>query len=165
LKSAHGGTLVLENVVDWDLEMQRTLGDALSANEVARAAGRASVDARLVTTTDVTFSEAVAMGRIEATLAEHLGGVVIELPALRARVADIPALFMRLLSHYSGASHVEVTARVVERLCLYTWPRNVEELQTLARQVASTRGSRRVVGRSDLPAELFGTPAPKRSKR
>lgn len=155
LERAHQGTLLLENLPDIEPELQRSLGSALTANAAAVAANRGP-DVRLVATTDGSFSDGARGGRIDAPLAGCLQGVVVELPALADRVADIPELFLRLLSQYSGGQPPEVTARVVERLCLHRWPGNVEELELLARQIAATHADKRVVGRGDLPAELLG---------
>jgi DNA-binding NtrC family response regulator len=153
---ARQGTLLLENLPDIDPASQRSLGKVLSAKLATGGTG-----VRLVATLDGSFSEAARTGRIDETLAECLSGVVVELPALVERIADVPELFLQLLGHYTGGQPPEVTARVVERLCLYRWPGNVEELDQLARQMAATHADKRIVGRGDLPPELLGVDVPR----
>jgi DNA-binding NtrC family response regulator len=156
VERAQQGTLLLENLPDIDPALQRSLGTVLSSKTAAGGAG-----ARLVATLDGSFSEAARSGRIDERLAGCLSGVVVELPALVERIADIPELFFQLLGHYTGGQPPEVTARVVERLCLYRWPGNVGELDLLARQMAATHPDKRIVGRGDLPPELLGLDAPR----
>lgn len=156
LRRAHEGTLLLENTIELDPELQGSLAVALEANEAARAAGQHARDVRVVATTDIAFLEAVAQARIHPQLAKCLTGIVVEIPSLTERLADVPELFLTLLCEYAGDRTLEVTARVVERLCLHPWPGNVEELVALARRLAATSTHKKVVGRGDLPAELLG---------
>jgi DNA-binding winged helix-turn-helix (wHTH) protein len=160
LRRAHEGTLLLENIIELGPELQGSLGVALEANEAARSAGQHARDARVVATTDIAFQEAVAQARIHPLLARRLGGMVVEIPSLAERLADVPQLFLTLLCEYAGDRSVEVTARVVERLCLHPWPGNVEELVALARQLAAVHANKKVVGRGDLPPELLGLGGP-----
>ena len=81
---------------------------------------------------------------------------MVEIPSLTERLADVPELFLNLLCEYAGDRSLEVTARVVERLCLHPWPGNVEELVALARRLAAVHTNKKVVGRGDLPPELLG---------
>ncbi|MBN1606894.1 MAG: FHA domain-containing protein [Polyangiaceae bacterium] len=156
LRRAHEGTLLLENVIELGPELQASLAVAIEANEATRSAGQHARDVRVVATTDMAFLEAVAQARIHPVLGKCLGGIVVEVPSLTERLADVPELFLTLLSEYAGDRALEVTARVVERLCLHPWPGNVEELVVLARRLAAVHASKKVVGRGDLPPELLG---------
>ena len=74
--------------------------------------------------------------------------VVVDLPALRQRLVDIPLLAHHFARQCSGA-RVNLTEEAVDRLLAYRWPGNVTELRT-----AVERGVRRARGRQIGSADL-----------
>lgn len=140
IRSADGGTLLLDEVADLSLETQAALLRAIERREVlplgeSRAIG---VDVRFLATTQAPLEQSVAAGRFRADLRARLEGLVIEIPALRARRADIYPLFRMFLDAHSVSSSLEPLA--IENLCLYDWPLNVRELQAAAQRLASLHG-------------------------
>ena len=59
----------------------------------------------------------------------------MRLPALAECHEIVPDLFLALFEKHAGTS-AELTAQDAERLCLYAWPLNVRELETLVRRIA-----------------------------
>ena len=129
-----GGTLVLEEVEALAPEFQARLLQILEKGEFTRMGGThpIPVDVRLISTATRRLSEEVANGRFLEGLYRKLAAVVIELPALRERREDIPAL----ARHFTqvAASEVEkpvptIAPDAIAILRDYGWPGNVRELR------------------------------------
>ncbi len=139
---ASGGTLFLDEIADLPLELQPKLLRALEDGAVRPVGGveEVQISTRLVAATNASLEEAVASGTFRADLYHRLNVVRIELPPLRARVEDIPALIDRLLPRISarlGRPIDGVSAPALRWLIRHTWPGNVRELSnTLERAVA-----------------------------
>jgi DNA-binding NtrC family response regulator len=101
----------------------------------------------------------VAEGRFRQDLYYRLSVIVIQVPPLRDRRADIPLLVSDFLQKACGRAgrQVELTPEAVGALTAYHWPGNVRELEnTVERLVLFSRGS--VVDLPDLPPPFQGTP-------
>ncbi|HEX6275449.1 MAG TPA: sigma 54-interacting transcriptional regulator [Polyangiaceae bacterium] len=153
LRAAQGGTLLLDEIADLPPPVQAKLLRALDTGDIAPLgeSAEARFDARIVSACQEPIAALVASGRLREDLAARLSGLVVTLPELKHRRADIPALFDRFLRRYSGATAPPVSTRLYERLCLYDWPGNVRELELLARQLLSVHGLEPLLRRSHLP--------------
>jgi transcriptional regulator with AAA-type ATPase domain len=160
-RAADRGTLLLDEIVDLPLPLQVKLLRALEQREVVPLGESTPVpvDVRIVAATQGPLGEAVRERRFRADLAARLEGMIIRLPPLRERVADIPFLTDRLFAqHAQGAPVPELDPRLVERLCLHDWPFNVRELDLLVRQLLALHAGAKVLKRGVLP-ERFQAPA------
>jgi NtrC-family two-component system response regulator AlgB len=133
LEAAAGGTLFLDEVGELVPELQAKLLRFLEERRFERVgdARTIEVDARVVAATNRSLQAEVEAGRFRADLFYRLAVVSIELPALRARREDLPALVERLLAtlaarHRRIRPRLEPAAR--EALLAYDWPGNVREL-------------------------------------
>jgi transcriptional regulator with PAS, ATPase and Fis domain len=168
-RTAHGGTLLLDEVADLPLPLQAKLLRVLQEREVQPLgeARPSKVDVRVLAAAQSSLSQAVARGQFRADLLARLDGLTATLPPLRERKAEIPYLFTRLLVAGSGARPPEVEARLVERLCLYDWPFNVRELSLLVKRLLVLHGAQGQLKAKHLPARLRGErpepPAPSAS--
>ena len=93
----------------------------------------------------------------------RLEGLVVRLPPLRDRVEEIPFLFDELW-RARGAGWKTVDPLLTEQLCLYDWPLNVRELETLVRRLCALHGSAPDLRAQHLadswqPAPEIGRPA------
>jgi DNA-binding NtrC family response regulator len=140
-ENAAGGTLVLDEVESLPPEFQAKLLDALDAGEFTRVGGmhRVRIAARVIATASRRLTEEVAAGRFRQDLYRKLSTVVLDIPPLRERHEDIPAL----AQHFARQTALEVDkpapAISAESLAIlrdYSWPGNVRELRhTIERAV------------------------------
>ncbi|MBN1606373.1 MAG: sigma 54-interacting transcriptional regulator, partial [Polyangiaceae bacterium] len=161
LQSAHGGTLLLDEVTDLPLSVQPKLLRALELRQVVPLGDSTPVpfDVRLVTASQEPLIQAVQDRRFRADLYARLSGLVVTLPALRERVEDVPSLFSHLLARNTDGRPALVDSRFVEALCLHDWPFNVRELDLLVRRLLALHPHEPVLRRSHLPPAMSGSPA------
>jgi two-component system response regulator PilR (NtrC family) len=92
------------------------------------------VDVRVVAATNVDLRRAVEEGRFREDLFYRLNVIAIQLPPLRQRKEDIPALVQHFVDKYARENNkgVEtVTPEVLQVLMDYDWPGNVRELENV----------------------------------
>ena len=156
---ADGGTLFLDEVGDMVPALQAKLLDVIERRAV-RAVGASrerAVDVRIVSATHRDLRARVAAGLFREDLLYRLEGVAIEIPPLRQRRDDIPALVERFLAEARAASAKAVVERfsreATELLLAYPWPGNVRELEHAVSR-AVLLGTSVEAAPSDLPASL-----------
>lgn len=134
LRAAHGGTLFLNEIGELPLEIQAKLLSALEHREVVPVGDVRSYPAefRLVAATSRDLRQLVEDGRFRRDLLHRIAWHTIEVPALRDRREDIPALAHAFLyaSPAGRAGRVLGFSReALEYLESLRWPGNVRELQ------------------------------------
>jgi len=134
--AASGGTLVLDEIGDLPLELQPKLLRAVEQQSVLPVGGTepVDVDTRIIASTNVDLQQAVKDGRFRADLYYRLAIVTIDIPPLRNRIEDIPALVERSIEKTNRKLRKNfrgVTNDVLRRLLRYQWPGNVRELQNV----------------------------------
>jgi len=134
IPAAADGTVFLDDVEALPLPMQGKLLRALEERRVQPVGGRqeVSVDFRLVAATNVDLEQMVQAGEFREDLFYRLSVFPIELPPLRERREDIPAL----VSYFSGivARDLEMDPPLIDEqtlndLAAYDWPGNARELR------------------------------------
>jgi len=162
LRASSGGTLLLDEITELALGVQAKLLRVLEEHEVQPLGDtrREPVDLRVICASQDSLEAAVAAGRFRADLFARLAGVSIELPPLRARKADVVALFLCFLRRHGGGAAPDLEARLVESLLLHDWPLNVRELETLARRMLAVHGHEGALRRAHLPQHLRARPVP-----
>lgn len=144
---ANEGTLLLDEVSEISPELQPKLLRALQEREVDRVGGVQSipVDTRIVATTNRDLEKAVEEGAFREDLFFRLNVIPIQLPPLRDRKEDLPALMDHFLEYYlleNGLSKMMFSPDVLPRFEEYNWPGNVRELQnSIERAVVLASGS------------------------
>ena len=133
---ADGGTLFLDEIGDLPLEAQRVLLNILEENALVRVGGQqpVPVDVRVVAATNRDLRQAMEQGTFRDDLFYRLSVFTLELPPLRQRHEDIPALAVHFAERY--AQHLRrpvptLDEGVVAHLQGYAWPGNVRELEHL----------------------------------
>jgi two-component system nitrogen regulation response regulator NtrX len=137
---AHGGTLLLDEVGDLGPEAQAKLLRAIEAGEVERLGGTKPipVDVRIVAATNMALQKAVREGRFREDLLFRLNVIPIDVPPLRERSEDIPALvahFASLFRVRTGRASPEWSLDAVARLQRHAWPGNVRELANIVERL------------------------------
>lgn len=145
-EEADGGTLLLDEISEMDIRLQAKLLRAIQEREIDRLGGSrpVKVDIRLVATTNRRIEQEVAEGRFREDLYFRLGVLVLELPPLRERPADIRALaghFAERFARANGLPPRPFTEAALARLCGHAWRGNVRELENVVqRAVLLARG-------------------------
>jgi len=142
---AHGGTLVLDEIGELPLAIQAKLLRAVQEGEVQTVGGGPAkkVDVRIIACTHRDLREEVRAGRFREDLYFRLAVVELEVPALRDRREDVPALARAFAARYGAKWGVDVrlSDALVDALARRPWPGNVRELEnTIARVVAESDG-------------------------
>jgi two-component system response regulator AtoC len=121
-------------------------------------------DTRVVLATNEELGAAVAAGRFRQDLFYRINVINLQLPSLKERVDDIPALadyFLKKVCTEAGRKFSGFEAQAMTALQNYRWPGNVRELQNvIERAVLLGKGDR--IGLEDLPQHLVAdfSPAP-----
>ncbi len=160
---AGSGTLFLDEVAEVPLATQPKLLRFLQDGEFRRLGDSPSrkSNARVIAATNRDPAQEVAAGRMREDLFYRLNIVHIQIPPLRERPVDIPALaeqLVRRLADRYQLAVAELAPETVAALTAYRWPGNIRELENvLARALALRTGQ--TIGPADLPPEI-GKSAP-----
>ena len=133
---ASGGTILLDEVGELPLETQVALLRVLQEREVERVGGNHSIqiDARVIAATNRDLQASIASGSFRGDLFYRLNVFPIEVPPLRQRPEDIPALVTHFVIRYAavcGKKISTISQNSMDLLRSYPWPGNVRELQNV----------------------------------
>jgi DNA-binding NtrC family response regulator len=153
-EQADGGTLFLDEVGDMSPSTQAKILRVLQEHEFERLGGTRTlrVDVRIITATNRNLSTMVREGRFREDLYYRLNVVSVEMPPLRDRKDDIPALAQFFVKRYSDELKKRVDrieSDALKVLMRHHWPGNIRELENvIERAVLLTDGG--AVTLSDL---------------
>ncbi|MBF0614475.1 MAG: sigma 54-interacting transcriptional regulator [Magnetococcales bacterium] len=157
-QEADGGTIFLDEIGDISQTMQLRLLRVLQHKQIERVGDNRSilVDVRIVAATNQDLKAKVQAGTFREDLYYRLKVVVIDLPPLRARIADIPLLANHFLGQFNRRFQRRIqgiSPDAMQRLMQYGWPGNVRELEhALEHAFVVCRGER--IERDHWPKEL-----------
>jgi hydrogenase-4 transcriptional activator len=159
VRSAAGGTLLLDEIGELPLELQPKLLRFLQEGEVHTVGETVAsrVDVRVLASTNRDLDIEVKAGRFRADLLHRLNVVSFEIPPLRGRREDIPLLIEFFVNSYAqipGNFRVHFTPQALDCLRNYSWPGNVRELSSMVMQNISTAEEDALVSKSDLPPHI-----------
>jgi transcriptional regulator with PAS, ATPase and Fis domain len=168
---ADGGTLFLDEVGEIPVSLQAKLLRVLETGEFRRVGGTQTLkaDVRLVSATNRKLLDEVDARRFRLDLYYRLAGIVVTLPPLRERLADLPELAAFLLRRLSnGETAYQLDAGALATLGGYDFPGNVRELRNVLQQAAlNCRDG--VIRAQDLklpaPSASAASPAPSSTPR
>jgi DNA-binding NtrC family response regulator len=155
---AGAGTIFLDEIGEVAPTVQAKLLRALQEREIRRVGGERTVkvQARVVAATNRDLRQAVEDGTFREDLYFRLGAFIINVPPLRERREDIPALAHGFLVRAASRMKKDVkaiSADAMAALMAYRWPGNVRELEhAIERAVILSNTSRLRV--RDLPPEV-----------
>jgi transcriptional regulator with GAF, ATPase, and Fis domain len=163
LEVADGGTVFLDEVGELAPALQSKLLRALELREFERVGGTrpVRVDIRLISATNRKLPDDVAAGRFRSDLYHRLHVVDIDLPPLRERRDDIPALANHFVERFARKSTRPlrgIAADALKYLTAYDWPGNVRELENTIER-AIVLGASDYITRDDLPDTVLQLPA------
>ncbi|MAI89817.1 sigma-54 dependent transcriptional regulator [Ponticaulis sp.] len=133
---ADGGTLFLDEVGELPLEMQVKLLRALQEGEVDAVGSRrpTKVDVRIISATNKDLSQLVGEGRFREDLYYRLNVFPVDMPSLRERKDDIPALVQHFIRRFNASEGTKVSGASASTMALlnaYDWPGNVRQLENM----------------------------------
>ena len=153
-RSAHKGTLLLDEIGELPLPIQAKLLRVVEVGEV-RGVGEdepIAVDVRIVAATNRDLDLMVAAGGFRRDLLHRIAATRIRPPPLRDRLEDLPLLF----SHFLVEERMTATSGAIDLLLAQSWPGNVRELRNVARAAAASarRAARDEVTEEDIATIL-----------
>jgi two-component system response regulator PilR (NtrC family) len=163
-QAAHGGTLFLDEIGDLPLAMQAKLLRAIQERCVRPlgANQEENVDVRIVSATHKDLPSEVQAGRFRQDLFYRLNVIDIDIPPLRERPEDLPALCEALLGRIAKDSRLpqrHVNAGTIARLASLPLLGNVRELENILHRTLALSESD-TLELHDMERELAGTTLP-----
>jgi formate hydrogenlyase transcriptional activator len=136
---AHQGTLFLDEIGDIPLALQPKLLRVLQEQEFERLGSSQThkVDVRVIAATHRNLTEMAAQNEFRSDLYYRLNVFPIQVPPLRQRREDIPALvthFVKFFSGRMGKQIEQIPPETMAALTSYLWPGNIRELQNLVQR-------------------------------
>jgi len=167
LEQAHGGTMLLDEVADMPIETQAKFLRVLQDQAVHRVNGSepCKVDVRVIATTAKDLNALIAEGRFREDLFYRLRVVPIDVPPLRNRREDIPALARHLMTASAlraGLPPRQLGEDALAALQAYSWPGNVRQLCNVIDWllIMTPAVETHVVSARQLPPEITGAEPP-----
>ena len=162
-EAAAQGTLFLDEISELPLHLQSKLLRVLQERSFERVGSQTSLpfSARLVCASNRDLATAVAAGAFREDLYHRINIVTLQVPPLRERKDDIPALVEALVGQANrevGKAITAIEQAVFDRLKEREWPGNVRELEhTVKRSVLAARGPVLTIHDLQLDGEDAGT--------
>lgn len=156
---AHEGTLVLDEIGEVPLHLQKTLLRVIEDKEFERVGESkpTKVDVRILCTTNRNLEEEVKKGNFREDLYYRLSILPITVPPLRERASDIPLLVKYFLKKYQeNQDPIRIEPKALEQLKIYPWYGNVRELANIVQQMMIFCTAN-VITLNDLPPRLFSS--------
>lgn len=131
LSRARGGTLLFDEIGDFDAETQARIVRLLD--------GFPDHAPRVIATSQMDLAGAMDAGTFRRDLYYRLAGVTLNVPSLRERIEDIPLLAEHFLSRIEGGGSARrISGEGMELLRNYAWPGNVRQLENAVGRLAIT---------------------------
>ncbi len=147
-EQCNGGTLFLDEIGDMAPTVQAKVLRVLQEQRFERVGGNRELttDVRIIAATNRPLEQMVQDGDYREDLLYRLNGVTIELPPLRERLSDVPALVQFFLSRakveFRKFELEGLSPKAVEMLTNYHWPGNVRQLRGRSSQRAGLYDAR-----------------------
>jgi DNA-binding NtrC family response regulator len=154
IEAAHGGTLLLDEIGEMPLSMQAKMLRFLESGELQRVGDNevTRVDVRLIAATHQPLEQNAAEGKFRLDLYHRLAVFPIEVPPLRERLEDIPALAEHFLEKLADTTTVRkrLHADALLRLQQHTWGGNVRELMHVLERAVILSGRNPEIRGADI---------------
>lgn len=135
---AHGGTLFLDEIGSLDLSVQAKLLQLLQDGSFVRVGAHESrsVNARIVSAANENLKQRTEDGAFRLDFLFRINAVTIELPPLRQRLMDLPALADHFLEVHSRAFHLKprpLSREITRMMQRFNWCGNIRQLENMIR--------------------------------
>jgi two-component system NtrC family response regulator len=156
-QAADGGTLVLDEISEIPINLQKTFLRVIEEKEFEKVGDSrpTRVDVRIISTTNRSLHEEVDKGNFREDLYYRLSIVPITIPPLRERPSDIPLLVNHYIKKFhEGNAPIRVEPDVIDQLKTLSWSGNVRELANIVQQMV-VFCRRNTITIEDLPPHLL----------
>ncbi len=135
-EEANNGSIFLDEIGELSSNTQAKLLRVLQESEIIRVGGTKpiTINVRVIAATNVNLEKGIANGLFREDLYYRLNRMPIQIPPLRKRKEEIPALCGRLIEKINrdyGRNVEGVTKEALKQLMVYDWPGNVRELENI----------------------------------
>ncbi len=168
LAEADGGTLFLDELGELPLDLQPKLLRALAERQIKRVGASTfePMDVRVVAATRRDLNVEMNAGRFRSDLFFRIAQVRVELPPLRERLSDVPAIVEDICARAGRSEHTAaVVAWIESRMGSHDWPGNVRELVNVASVAATLADTPDAIDDvMTLARDADAAPAPRRMR-
>jgi transcriptional regulator with PAS, ATPase and Fis domain len=159
IRGAEHGTLFLDEIGDLPLTLQPKLLRFLQEGEIHPIGENQpqKVNVRVIAATNSELERAVAEGRFREDLFHRINVIRIQVPPLRQRREEIPALINHYLGQYqqeAAKSDIRLSEETVDLMVVYDWPGNVRQLCNEMRRIVTYSESGSIVNPDGLSSEI-----------
>ena len=160
IETAHGGTLMLDEIGDLPMALQAKLLRFLQERVIERLGGRQEipVDVRIVCATHQDLRKLISEGKFREDLYYRLAEIVVNIPPLRERVGDAALLahaFTRRFAQEQNRRSLSLAPDALRAIEAHRWPGNIRELENcLKRSVIMADGSQITADDLGLPSTV-----------
>jgi two-component system response regulator AtoC len=139
VEMAHRGTLFLDEISELDPTLQAKLLQLLQDGQFSRIGSQEDkrVEVRVVSATNRELQQEIDGGNFRHDLFYRIAAMIIHLPALRERTADIPLLCEYLLQFYNDKLNGRapmLRPALVARMQRHSWPGNIRQLENVIKR-------------------------------
>jgi DNA-binding NtrC family response regulator len=163
LEEANGGTLFLDEIGELELNVQAKFLRVLELQQFTKLGDTkpTNVNVRLVAATNRNLRQEAEQGRFRPDLYYRLSVFTIDVPPLKARPTDVPALAEHFLQYFAAKLSKRLPGLDAECLRLlqqYEWPGNVRELKNVLERAAILAPADQPLSAAYLPDEFHALP-------
>lgn len=139
-EQAHGGTLFLDEIGDMNASAQAKVLRALQEGKISRVGGEKEieVDVRVIAATNKNLLQEVEDKNFRLDLYHRLSVILIQVPSLRERTADIPLLVSHFLHEIAQAYRQpvkQIDTEALDALTNHYWSGNIRELRNVVERL------------------------------
>jgi DNA-binding NtrC family response regulator len=158
VRAADGGTLFLDEIGELPAPAQIAMLRVLQEQEVTPigATRPIKVDVRVMAATHQPLDRMVAAGTFRADLMARLGGLKLQLPALRERRDDLGLVIQQVLLRMGASKHLQLSRQAARAVFLYPFPGNIRELEKALGLALTLVDASGIIELEHLPEEFRG---------
>jgi two-component system response regulator FlrC len=135
-EQANGGTILLDEISEMDIQLQAKLLRVIQESEVDRIGGKMPIpiDVRIIATTNADLQSSILQKTFRSDLYYRLNVIPVVIPPLRERISDVILLadyFIKKYSHLNEKKEKLLSEEAKASLKAYSWPGNVRELENI----------------------------------
>lgn len=153
-EEAHGGTIFLDEIAEFNLSLQSKLLRVLQEREITRIGSNQviPIDVRVITATHKNLTDEVRKGNFREDLYYRLIGLPIILPPLRERENDILLIAKHLIASFCKENRIKLktfSKEAKEKLIKHNYPGNVRELKAII-ELAIVMSDEEIINAEDI---------------